>query len=154
MDSAQDVLKIIVGLALLMLVISFSVLIVASALKKGNNLTNQMNDKIDNVLESTYTQWEGETVSGTQVMNVISETYNSTDPICIIVVTKNGPTTTTYCCDATTTLTKNASATQSGLVANAKNKANAAYITPTGKFLGTITRNANDSIVSVTFTQQ
>lgn len=153
-ESSNKVLFIIVGIVAVLLVISFGFLVVRSALAKGNNLTNAVNDKMDNVLESTYTQWEGETISGTQVLNVINETYTSTDPICIIVVTKNGPTTVTYCCDNTTNLTKLSSAAQATAVNSAKAKANAAYITPTGKFLGTVQRNANDTIVSVTFTQQ
>lgn len=153
-ESSNKVLFIIVGIVAVLLVISFGFLVVRSALAKGNNLTNAVNDKMDNVLESTFTQWEGETISGTQVLNVINETYTSTDPICIIVVTKSGPTTVTYCCDAVGTLNKLASATQANLISNAKNKANAAYVTPTGKFLGTVQRNANDTIVSVTFTQQ
>ena len=153
-ESSNKVIFIIVGIAIVLLVVGFGVLVVRSALVKGNNLTNSINDKMDNVLETTYTQWEGEIISGTQVLNVVNETYNSTDPICIIVVTKSGPTTITYCCNNVTNLTKNTSASQATLVNNAKNKANAAYITPTGKFLGSVQRNANDTIVSVTFTQQ
>ena len=154
-ESSNKVLFIIVGIVAVLLVISFGFLVVRSALAKGNNLTNAVNDKMDNVLESTYTQWEGETVSGTQVLNVINETYTSTDPICIIVVTGTTTTTsTTYCCDAIATLVKLDSATQATRVNNAKAKANPAYITPTGKFLGTVQRNDRGTIVSVTFTQQ
>lgn len=154
-ESSNKVLFIIVGIVAVLLVISFGFLVVRSALAKGNNLTNAVNDKMDNVLESTYTQWEGETISGTQVLNVINETYTSTEPICIIVITNSDPAPgKTYCCDNTTNLTKLGSAAQATLVSNAKSKANAAYITPTGKFVGTVQRNANQTIVSVTFTQQ
>lgn len=154
-ESSNKVIFIIVGIAMVLLVVGFGVLVVRSALVKGNNLTNSINDKMDNVLETTYTQWEGEVVSGTQVLNVINETYTSTDPICIIVVTGTTTTTsTTYCCDAIATLNKLDSATQATRVSNAKAKANGAYITPTGKFLGTVQRNDRNTIVSVTFTQQ
>lgn len=151
-ESSNKVLFIIVGIVAVLLVISFGFLVIRSALEKGNGLTNSINDKMDNVLESQYTQYEATEVSGSQVLNVISETYSSSDPIYITVVTSAGST-VTYVCDATT-LTKDNATTHSTKISNAKSKANNAYITPTGTFLGTINRNTNQAIVGITFTQQ
>ena len=151
-ESSNKVLFIIVGIVAVLLVISFGFLVVRSSLEKGNGLTNSINDKMDNVLASQYTQYEATEISGSQVLNLISETYSASDSVYITVVTNAGNT-TNYVCDATT-LVKDAATAHSTKMTNAKAKANAAYITPTGKFLGTVNRNTNEAIVGLTFTQQ
>lgn len=151
-ESSNKVLYIIVGIVAVLLVISFGFLLIRSALEKGNVLTNSVNDKMDNILESQYTQYEGTEVSGSQVLNLINETYTASDFVYITVTTKAG-TTTTYVCDATT-LDKFTSSAQSTLITNAKDKAHNNYITPTGKFVGTVVRNTNQAIVGITFQQK
>lgn len=159
-ESSNKVLYIIVGIVAVLLVISFGFLIIRSALEKGNNLTTAVNDKMDNVLESQYTQYDAATISGSQVLNIISEVWSQTDRIAIRVVNKGGNT-TTYCNAGTYTAAGSATlgtdltnSAQSTAVTAAKTKGNAAYITPTGKFLGEVCRDSNEAIVMISFTQQ
>lgn len=150
-ESSNKVLFIIAGIVMTLLVITFAFSLVNSSLSKGNELNNQASAKMDSMLESQYTQYDAATISGSQVLNIISEFYNSTEPVYVQVDTLAGPV-VTYVCDATS-LDKFASATQGTLVQNAKDKANTAYITPTGNFVGAVQRNANDAIIGIVFTQ-
>jgi len=152
MDNATKVFLIIGAVVVSLLVLTFGFGLTRGTIEKGNGLTNDVNDKIDNVLESQYTQYDATEVSGSQVLNVISETYFSSEPIYITVVTSAGST-VTYVCD-TTTLTRDPSTTHSTKITAAKSKANNAYITPTGTFVGTVNRNTNQAIVGITFTQR
>lgn len=160
-ESSNKVLYIIVGIVAVLLVISFGFLIIRSALEKGNNLTTAVNDKMDNVLESQYTQYDAATISGSQVLNIINEVWSQTDKIAIRVVTKANAAGTVYCTNGTYTAagsatlgTVNTNSAQSTLVSAAKTKGNSAYITPTGKFLGEVCRDTNESIVMINFVQQ
>lgn len=150
-DSSNKVLFIIAGIVCVLLVCGFGFAIVNSSLSRGNDLNNQMGAKVDSMLETQYTQFQGTTVSGSQVLNFINETFNSQDNVYVQVTTTAGGT-VTYVCDATS-LAKFTATAQSTLVQNAKNKTNNAYIFPTGNFSGAIQRNANGAIIGVQFTQ-
>lgn len=147
---------------------------VQSQKEAGNqavNKTEEMNTALD---ESTYTQYDGATVTGSQVLAAIKLMKN--DGICVQVY--NGGQMTQYLRKldgaATTAVTstdteltavaagKNAKDGNNGdqdyakSIAAAKDKSDSKhYITPSAQYVGGIVRSkANGSIIGVTFTKQ
>ena len=94
--------------------------------------------------ESTYTQYEGATVSGTEVVAIIKN--HSNEEICITV--NNGRTTASYICSDQTLATKSELN-----VANTQKKSSEYYINPNSKFLGTVVRDeaSGGTITGVNF---
>lgn len=101
--------------------------------------------------ESKYTQYEGQTVLGNQVISYVSQ-YANTE-IAIEVVSKNG-TTTFYNYSDQDMSTEIDQTTNSQNIANAKSKSSTQYINPNGKFECTLYRDATNTIKCVIFTQQ
>lgn len=150
--SANKVLMIIAEIAAVMLVIVFGFFAVKFAIDKGKGIVNEAGETIDTTLETKYTMYDGEIISGSNVVNVISTTFSSSDNVYILVKTKENPSGVYYVCDSDCErLDSDAERT---LVRNSKTKTSANYITPTGKFYGEVMRNDNEAIVGIVFTQE
>lgn len=149
---AQKVLMIIAEIAAVILIIVFGFFAVKYAIDKGRNIVNEAGENIDSTLETKYTMYDGEIISGSNVVNVISTTFSGSDNIYILVKTKENPTGVYYVCSADCERLEHDE--ERTLVRNSKTKTNANYITPTGKFYGEVQRNDNDAIVGIVFTQE
>ena len=103
--------------------------------------TEQMNSSLD---ESTYTQYDGATVTGTQVL-AAAKALKGTEIVIIVKVTDS----------VFDTFDEQDAKGYSTTLASAKKKGSPNYITPSAKFTGSIQRNPdNGAIMSITFERQ
>lgn len=151
-DSPNIVVRIVIGLVLTLLVGAFAFFIFRTVKSTGDDVTNQVTAKMTAALEAQYTAYEGTTVTGSEVINLINDTYAGQEPIYITVCTNLDAGGKTYC--YSTALAKISSTTESTLVQSAKDKSKDEYITPNGQFVGTVVRNDNNAIVGLKFTQK
>ena len=152
-NEANPVLKLIAGIGLVLVVIGVVVGIVMFAKGKANELTNEIAKTTDSLLESKFTQYDGENITGANVLNLIKTTYSEDNEVYILVKNKSNSTGVYYCYKAD--LTKFTAAEQSAAIKKAQSKADTrCYITPSGKFSGEVVRNSNDTIVGLIFTQE
>lgn len=152
MDSSNKVITIIASIAIVLLIVMFGFGIVTFAINKGNNLTNEISENIDTMMETEYTMYDGEIVSGSNVTNLISNTFSGSDNVYILVKTKANPSGVYYVCG--TDGERLESDVERTLVRNSKTKTNDNYIVPTGKFYGEVIRNENGAIIGIVFTQE
>lgn len=151
-DSPSKVVYIVIGLVLALLVAGFAFFVFRTVKSTGDDATKAVTGKMTAALESQYTAYEGTEVTGSEVINLINDTYAGQDEIYITVYTNADTAGKTYC--YSTALAKIASATESTLVQNAKDKTKNEYITPTATFVGTVMRNANNAIIGLEFKQK
>lgn len=112
---------------------------------KVNDATEVLTGEADSAIESTYTDYDGDTVTGTEVLSAISKFKNDT----IFVAVDNGSGTLTYYWrDADL----NANETT---LSDAKSKSDLSkYITPSANFLGEVIRDdGTNAIKGITFTK-
>lgn len=151
-ESSNKTMMIIAGLGSVLLVITFGFFIVNFAINKGNDITNTVSEKMDTVLESEYTQYDGEEITGSAVVNMIKTVDASSDDIYVLVKTNANTSGVYYVCDSNNTRLD--ADVERGLIKDARTKTNNNYITPSEKFYGEVIRNQNKAIVGVSFTQQ
>lgn len=113
-----------------------------------NSGTQKIDDAINSMADFDLQVYDGNTISGETLTELISD-YKSKDVKVSIWVHTLDTTDTYY----------NYSYTSSNLGAVAiatppASKATAGYITPSGNYLGEILKNSNDEIVCLKFTQQ
>lgn len=133
-------------ITLIVLSVFFVLLGVArSVMNKGMNKVADLGTTID---ESTFTSYDGQTITGTQAIALLDQF--SKEEIQVVVVTKQKTTTYNYTSADLTTRVKN----NNDLINKARKKSEASYINPAGKFTCTITRNDNGAIVTFTMTQE
>lgn len=154
------ILILVSSILVVLLVITFGIRTYRNTQDQANAIGSQITDKVTNALELQYTQYDGAIISGSEVLNVIKDTYQASDYAQIAVKTSAAASAQIYVTDRTFNAatvgpgTKAAQATYSGYITNAQDKTNANYIAPTGKFKGEVTRDANGTIVQVYFEQQ
>lgn len=151
-EGGNRTILIIAGIAIVLLVITFGYGIVKFAISKGNTLTNKISENIDSVLESNLTQYDGEQISGSNVLNVIKNLESGSDDVYVKVITLANSGGTFYVCDSSNNRIDTAQ--ERTLLKNARTKTNNNYITPSAYFEGEVIRNANNAIVGIVFTQQ
>ena len=141
-----------VGLIMLLLVVSIGFMVYRTGKTTADNALEQVNELNVMLDESKYTDYDGRTITGNQVQSVLSQ-FNG-DTIYIKVVTKTNTAGTMYNYSDTALTILIASDTNATNIRNASVKGKTNYINPNGKFLGSIARDANESIVGLIFTQQ
>ena len=158
MNGVEKLILAIVGLVIVLLVAGWAIKTTRNTQDQANGVNTQLSDKVNTALEMQYTQYDGKVVSGSEVVNMIKDTYAASDYIQVGVKTSAGSTVafvTDRTIGATTAGPGNkSSATYTAAIANAENITNANYISPTGSFKGVLTRDANGTIVEILFTQQ
>ena len=123
-------------------IVSFILLIVYFVIDKGSDAKSKMGKQADDALNYEYTQYDGEVVTGAEVLTAITRFKSDTLYICV----NNGLTTTYYNLDTNFQPAEK--------VATAKNKGDLNhYINPSSKFTGEVNYD-NDVIVGITFTKQ
>ena len=151
-ESSSKVITLIAGIATTLLVITFGFFIVNTLLSKGNDITNDLTNKLDSMLEAEYVQYDGAEVYGSVVSNLITSARNGDDNIYIAVTTLQSSSATYYVSDNKNVRIEDTA--HSTLVKASKTKTSNEYINPSAKFLGTVVRNSNKAIVGITFVQQ
>ena len=152
MEESGSVIKIIAGIGATLLIVTFGFFVVNYAINKGHNLTNVVSNKLDGVLESEYTQYDGREINGFTVSNLIASTRAGSDNIYISVKTTLATTPVFYVCDVDNNRLTDAA--HSALVKASKAKTDNNYINPSQIFIGTVVRTANKAIVGLEFVQQ
>lgn len=151
-NEANPVIKFMAGIALVLVVVGIITGIVIATSKKAQTLSDEINKTADNLLETKYTQYDGEAISGSSLLNLIKTTYSDDDEIYIQVKTKANTSGVSYVCDSTP---KKLEATaEKALIKDATTKSHNNYITPTAKFMGEVIRNSNEAIIGLVFEQQ
>ena len=96
--------------------------------------------------ETKYTDYNGQTITGNQVQALLNSWSN--DEVAVEVKTKSGS-------DVWYNYTDDSLSSKSTAdVTEASKKTSTNYVNPSGKFLCTVNRNANNVITSVVFEQQ
>lgn len=150
------------GLILAMLIIALAFTIYNSSKDTANDAMSQITNLSASMAESQYTQWEGQTVTGSQVVSIIKQFQNDTSGI---MVDNNGSSATGGVTNYGLTLTMDSGSVVKGTlsntassatVADATNKTNAGtYITPSAQFFCTVVRDPNtEAIVGLYFMKQ
>lgn len=150
-DNASGMIKLIAGIVLTLLLVMVIFAFWNQAKGSAETAQNDLAGFQTTLDESKYTQYEGQTVLGNQVISYVSQ-YANTE-IAIEVVSKNG-TTTFYNYSDQDMSTEIDQTTNSQNIANAKSKSSTQYINPNGKFECTLYRDAANTIKCVIFTQQ
>lgn len=105
------------------------------------------------MLESDITVYDGNEVSGSEVLNAISKFKN--EEFSVWVCTKGNAAGTYYGYNLTANGgTYELGSASSAKIADAKKVTNSVYINPTAKFLGEVLLNANGAKIGVKFVQQ
>ena len=128
---------------------AFIFTVVTTQKDQGNQALNKV-EAINTALdESTMTQYDGATVTGSQVLSAIKLLKG--EKVSVVVNNGSGAVTYLYTANADGTLSAITN-DYSTMIKNAKDKSNAAYITPSAQFIGSLTRGTNGAITTVTFT--
>lgn len=151
-NEANPVVKFMIGLVLVLFVGGVIIGIVTLMTKKAQSVGDEALAITDNLLETKYTQYDGESISGSNLLNLIKQSYADSEEMYICVKTTANTGGVFYVCDQSATRLPDT--TQKTLVKDATTKSNSNYITPTKKFLGSVDRNTNGAIIGITFEQQ
>lgn len=142
--------KFIIFVASLLLVFGFIGFVYftnTTAKESGNKAVSDIAKLNTQIEESDYTDYDGTTVTGAEVINIIKRF--SMNEICISV---DG---TSYIYTDTSLATPQTPEELSNAIKDAKTKSNGKYINPGSKYIGKVVRNENtDAIVGLTFTKQ
>lgn len=113
-------------------------------------VSEQSSEFTTQMTESLYTQYDGVTIKGSEVINVIKKMKS--DVICIKV--NNGKQETEYLYNAA--LTTDLTGDLTDMLKEARNKQNMnKYINPNASFEGEVIRDPDtDTIIGITFTKQ
>lgn len=141
MDSVNKFFLIAAGLIVTASLIFLGFRMADAGKDAGNGVVNQFIEFSTEQREADIMQYDGATVTGSDVVNFIRRNLSTYSPGSVApfeVVVKT----------ATVTTHKDNST-----LGNIMNFSHISYINPTGRFVGKVVRNGNGVIVSVMFTQ-
>ncbi len=158
MSGIEKLILAAAGILIVLLVVGWAIKTTRNTQDQANGVVTQVADKVNTALEMQYTQYDGKVISGSEVINMIKDTYASSDYIQVGVKTAAGGQVafvTDRALGASTAGPGNKSqATYNAAIGNAEDITNSNYISPTGSFKGVLSRDANGTIVELMFTQQ
>lgn len=132
MENVTTALKIAAAVVITILIIGIAFTIYNKSKSTTDSAMNQMDNLTTTLNESDFTQYDGATVTGTDVLNVINKYRN--DILCVTV--DNGRTETEYIYNSTL------SAVSTNNIADAKDRSNLnKYINPNASFVGEVIRD-------------
>lgn len=148
----RNLIMIIAVVVLTLLIVTLGFAFYKTGKSTSDTAQNELSNFNTTLVESKYTDYEGRTVLGNEVISFLNTNANT--EIAIQVVTASGSNkiynyaTIDMTGDPTDTQTNNTA------IAAAKKKGDATYINPNGKFECTLNRDANSTITGIIFTQQ
>lgn len=145
--SLDTAIKILIGAVAAFLVGGFAILFIKSNINQAEKIANDTNKQISVFADSQYTKYDGELITGSDVINCIKQFSKYQ----IFVTVDNGVQETTY---IRTTDLKNKSDAD---IKNAKSKTNLSlYINPNADFLGEVIydETGTDTIMGLRFVKQ
>ncbi len=146
-DNASGALKFAVGLVVTMILIGIIVVAFTFGRTHANNAISSTSKDISSIEESRYTMYDGVTVTGAEVLNLIKKF--EADNIAVSVTTAGNPLATVTSYDSTQTGTtfyvkdsltgsKRSTTDEAALVRDAKDTTKATYINPSAEFYGIV----------------
>ena len=151
-NDGKESINMGVALLICLFIVTIALGIFAVGKRFVTKAESGLGDALTSVDNSAYTDYEGQTLSGSQVQSLL--TQYSRKEIFVKTVSLSHKT-TMYNYSSTTSLTSPINATtQNQRLANSTVKGKSEYIEPNGKFLCSLTRDKNNTIIGVTFTQQ
>ena len=149
MENSLKGLMLAAGIIITCIIISLGFYIAREASDTASSGTGQINELQAEFAETSKTMYENTEVSGSEVINVIRKF--SDEMIGVRVQTKKNTSYYIYQFNDADGSLKNASTLD---YKSAQNAASANYINPTGRFLGSVVRDANGTITGLSFVQQ
>jgi hypothetical protein len=158
-DFINKILFVVIAAILSGLLIAFMVGFYRDKRQELNNSTGKIKNVSSSVSNIDFEAYNGTTISGETLINLIKEVIKDNSELSIAVQTYANATTSpsviVYYNRALDGTTKNiTTATVSDLDEDQKRKSNASYITPTSNFYGELLRNPNDEITGILFVQK
>ncbi len=146
MENSLKGLILAAGTIITCVIVTLGFYIAREAKQTATNSANQINEMNVEFMENDKIIYDGATVSGTEVVNVIKKMQNDKIGICVI----NGGTTTYYGYNFNTST--GALGAVSAVKYNAAlDETKDSYINPYGNFRGTVIRNSNNAITGIIF---
>ena len=149
MENSLKGLMLAAGIIITCIIISLGFYIAREASDTASSGTGQINELQAEFADTSKTMYENTEVSGSEVINVIRKFGD--EMIGIKVQTKKNTSYYIYQFSDADGSLKNASTLD---YTSAQNAASANYINPTGRFLGSVVRDANGTITGLSFVQQ
>ena len=149
MENSLKGLMLAAGIIITCIIISLGFYIAREASDTASSGTGQINELQAEFSDTSQTMYENTEVSGSEVINVIRKF--SDEMIGVKVQTKKNTSYYIYQFNDTDGSLKNASSLD---YKSAQNVTSSNYINPTGRFLGTVVRDANGTITGLSFVQQ
>ncbi|MBO5154470.1 MAG: hypothetical protein J6C00_09000 [Eubacterium sp.] len=149
MENSLKGLMLAAGIIITCIIISLGFYIAREASDTASSGTGQINELQAEFADTSKTMYENTEVSGSEVINVIRKFGD--EMIGIKVQTKKNTSYYIYQFSDADGSLKNASTLD---YKSAQNAASANYINPTGRFLGSVVRDANGTITGLSFVQQ
>lgn len=152
------ILLLIASVVIALLIIAFCFNTWRTSKATGDKVQGEISNMGVMVDEEQFTNVEGKTVSGNEVVSDIRSWKNNA--LCVKVVTKTQASGTYYNFKNYNTSTglqsnqKRTTQENSTLISDATNSLKPNYINPNGQFLTEIVRDNNQTIIAVVFTQQ
>lgn len=149
MENSLKGLMLAAGIIITCIIISLGFYIAREASDTASSGTGQINELQAEFADTSKTMYENTEVSGSEVINVIRKF--SDEMIGVKVQTKKNTSYYIYQFSDADGSLKNASPLD---YKSAQNAVSANYINPTGRFLGSVVRDANGTITGLSFVQQ
>ena len=149
MENSLKGLMLAAGIIITCIIISLGFYIAREASDTASSGTGQINELQAEFSDTSKTMYENTEVSGSEVINVIRKF--SDEMIGVKVQTKKNTSYYIYQFNDTDGSLKNASSLD---YKSAQNVTSSNYINPTGRFLGTVVRDANGTITGLSFVLQ
>ncbi|MCR4946189.1 MAG: hypothetical protein K5929_04500 [Lachnospiraceae bacterium] len=149
MENSLKGLMLAAGIIITCIIISLGFYIAREASDTASAGTGQINELQAQFGDTSKTMYDNTRVSGSEVINVIRKFAD--DTMGIKVVTKKN---TTYYIYNFNDSDGNLGQLSKADYKSAQTATNDNYINPTGRFLGTVVRDANGTITGIIFTQE
>ena len=149
MENSLKGLMLAAGIIITCIIISLGFYIAREASDTASSGTGQINELQAEFADTSKTMYENTEVSGSEVITVIRKF--SDEMIGVKVQTKKNTSYYIYQFSDTDGSLKNTSSLD---YKSAQNVTSSNYINPTGRFLGTVVRDANGTITGLSFVQQ
>jgi len=149
MENSLKGLSLAAGIIITCIIISLGFYIAREASDTASLGAGQISKLNAEFSDASLTMYDGTQVSGSEVINVIRKFAE--DKIGILVVTNKSSTYYIYHFD---TETGELAETADANYRTARDTSSASYINPTGRFDGTVVRDANGTITGLVFLQE
>lgn len=148
----RTVIIIIAVIVLTLLLVTLGFNFYKTGKSTADTAQNELSNFNTTLVESKYTDYEGRTVLGNEVISFLNTNANT--EIAIQVVTASGSNKIYNYATIDMTGDPTDAQTNNTAIAAAKKKGDATYINPNGKFECMLNRDANSTITGIIFTQQ